>query len=196
MIIKDREEHSTVTDNSRVYIRKVCKDDQAEFIRLMKASRELHEPWISPPTNTVLFHYYMQRVAQDDHEGFVICTRDGDELVGVININNIVRGSFQSASLGYYVGANFQGLGYMREGLTLLIKHAFGTMGLHRLEANIQPQNKRSIRLVEQCGFSKEGFSKGFLFINGAWRDHERWCVIDDRDSLRAYAGSLRRIPS
>ncbi|MFT7652462.1 MAG: ribosomal-protein-alanine N-acetyltransferase [Limisphaerales bacterium] len=174
------------TDQSRVYIRKISKQDEAEFIKLMKESQALHEPWISAPTSPALYRYYMDRVRREDHEGFVICLTNGDDIVGAININNIVRGSFQSASLGYYVGAKFNGQGLMFEGLTLLVKHACSTLGLHRLEANIQPDNLPSQRLVERCGFVEEGISKDFLYINGAWRDHVRWCYVDARSSLRA----------
>ena len=177
--------------DKRTYIRKVRRTDEAEFINLMRESQRLHEPWISPPTNPVLFKYYLQRINRDDHEGFVICRAADDRIVGVININNIVRGSFQSASLGYYVGAPFQGEGYMQEGLSQLLGYAFNTMGLHRLEANIQPENTRSQQLVERCGFTKEGYSKDFLYINGAWRDHERWCCVHERRGLRSQMGSV-----
>jgi len=101
-----------------------------------------------------------------------------DAIAGVININNIVRGSFLSASLGYYAGAPFAGQGLMREGLELVKGYAFYTLGLHRLEANIQPGNERSIRLVESLGFECEGYSPRFLMINGRWRDHERWALL------------------
>ena len=175
----------------RVHIRRVVRKDEAEFVHLMRTSQALHEPWISPPTNPVLFKYYLQRIDREDHEGFVICRNTDDQIVGAININNIVRGSFLSASLGYYVGAEYQGTGYMQEGLELLLNYAFSTMGLHRLEANIQPENLRSQKLVERCGFIKEGFSPGFLFINGAWRDHERWCCVHQRHGLRSRASDL-----
>ena len=161
----------------------------------MARSQTLHEPWISPPTNAMLFRYYLQRIEREDHEGFAICRHSDQRIVGAININNIVRGSFQSASLGYYVGAEFQGEGYMAEGLTLLLNYAFNTLGLHRLEANIQPENTRSQNLVERCGFIKEGYSKDFLYINGAWRDHERWCCVHPRQGLRAQAQQpMRRV--
>ncbi len=173
--------------SDRTYIRKVARQDEREFTRLMRESQTLHEPWISPPTNSVLFKHYLQRINQDDHEGLAICRHEDDRIVGVVNINNIVRGSFLSASLGYYVGAQFHGQGYMAEGLAQVIEYATQTMGLHRLEANIQPDNVRSQRLVERCGFTREGYSENFLFINGAWRDHERWCYVDKRSSLRTH---------
>ena len=94
------------------------------------------------------------------------------------------------------IGAKYEGTGYMHEGLTLLVRYACNTLGLHRLEANIQPDNERSQRLVERCGFVREGVSRNCLFINGGWRDHVRWCFIDDRRTLRVQSGleSARRI--
>lgn len=181
----------TTTEDSRVYIRRVTRHDEKEFITLMRESEALHEPWISAPTNVALFKAYLQRINREDHEGFAICHKETDAIVGVININNIVRGSFQSASLGYYVVAHYQGQGYMLEGLSMLVRFACQTLGLHRLEANIQPDNERSQRLVERCGFVNEGLSRDFLFINGAWRDHVRWCYVDKRKSLRHQVGSL-----
>ena len=178
-----------VSAEPRVYIRRIAAADETELVRLMKESTQLHDPWISPPTTGVLFKYYLQRISRDDHEGYAICRKETDEICGVININNIVRGSFLSASLGYYAAARFHGQGYMSEGLRLLVHHACSTMGLHRLEANIQPENHRSQRLVQRVGFVKEGLSKNFLFINGAWRDHERWCYVHPRSTLRVRSG-------
>ena len=110
--------------------------------------------------------------------------RDFAAIVGVVNINNVIRGAAQSGSLGYYACGQFQRRGYMTQGLALVIEHAFATLGLHRLEANIQPANARSKALVRRLGFSPEGVSPRFLFIDGAWRDHERWALIDERPSL------------
>ncbi|MEM7080478.1 MAG: GNAT family N-acetyltransferase [Pseudomonadota bacterium] len=172
-------------DTSDTFIRKVLSRDEREFVALMRASRHLHEPWITPPTNPTYFRHYLQRINREDHEGFAICRKSDEAITGVININNIVRSSFLSASLGYYVGAPFQGHGYMSKGLSLLLRYATNTLGLHRIEANIQPGNARSIALVKRCGFVKEGYSKNFLYLDGAWRDHERWCYIDPRTTLR-----------
>ncbi len=160
---------------ARVYLRHVAHKDKKEFVDLMHGSSAFHEPWISPPRNSQSFERYMDRVSRDDHEGLIVCSTANDALVGVININNIVRGSFLSASLGYYVGVEYQGQGFMSEALALLKRYAIADLGLHRLEANIQPQNERSIALVKANGFVYEGLSPGFLYIDGQWRDHERW---------------------
>ena len=176
---------SDLPNSQRTYIRKITRADEIEFVDLMKQSTQLHEPWISPPTSRTLYRHYMQRLATPDHEGLAICRTSDQRIVGAVNINNIVRGSFLSASLGYYVGAEFHGQGYMQSGLNQVVNYATATLGLHRLEANIQPDNLRSQKLVERCGFVREGYSENFLYINGAWRDHVRWCYIANRTSLR-----------
>jgi ribosomal-protein-alanine N-acetyltransferase len=99
-------------------------------------------------------------------------------IAGVVNINEIVRGNFQSAYLGYYALEPLAGSGLMRQGLALAIEYSFKQLRLHRLEANIQPGNQRSIDLVKGLGFRLEGFSRRYLKISGRWRDHERWAIL------------------
>ena len=169
----------------RIYLRPVTSADRSEFLKLMRISQHLHQPWISPPLTDASFIGYLTRTERDDHEGLLVCNKHNDAIAGVINVNNIVRGSFLSASLGYYAGASHAGQGLMREGLELVKGYAFYTLGLHRLEANIQPDNHRSIALVQQCGFEREGHSSDFLFIDGKWRDHERWALVHDRHALK-----------
>jgi len=168
----------------RVYLRPVSRRDRSEFLTLMQESRSLHEPWIQPPLTPLTFQNYLARTQRDDHEGLLVCLRDTDAITGVINLNNIVRGTFLSASLGYYVTRRHAGQGFMQEGLELVKDHAFRSLGLHRLEANIQPDNHRSLALVRRCGFVKEGMSHAFLYLAGRWRDHERWAAYDPRSTL------------
>ena len=170
---------------ARTFIRPVVGRDRRELLALAASSRELHAPWIAPPMTPHMFKIYLRRTQRDDHCGFAVCRREDHAIVGVINVNNIVRGSFLSASLGYYAGKAHAGKGYMREGLLQVKAHLFGELGLHRLEANVQPGNAASIALVRSCGFVFEGLSRRFMFINGAWRDHERWAAIDGRRPLR-----------
>jgi ribosomal-protein-alanine N-acetyltransferase len=108
----------------------------------------------------------------------LVCRRTDGAIVGVVNVSEIVRAALQSAYLGYYVFRVHAGQGYMTEGLVLVLRHAFRSLGLHRLEANIQPGNLASRRLVRRLGFRKEGFSPRYLKIGGRWRDHERWAIV------------------
>src|SRR5204863_5586725 len=117
----------------------------------------------------------------------------GGELAGVVNVSEIVRGNFQSAYLGYYAFAPHHRRGFMAEGLRLVVEEAFRRRGLHRLEANIQPGNEASRRLVRRLGFRLEGLSPRYLKVAGRWRDHERWAVT--REDWPA-AARARRGPS
>ena len=106
--------------------------------------------------------------------------------MGVVNLSAIVAGMFQSAYLAYYGMVALAGHGLMTEVVQLATAHAFGVLGLHRLEANIQPGNSCSIALVKQLGFRLEGFSPRYLRIGGEWRDHERWALLaDEADPAR-----------
>lgn len=151
---------------------------------MAQASQKLHHPWITPPLTNHMFRLYLKRTQREDADGFVVCLRSNDEIIGVVNLNDIVRGSFLSANLSYYVDANHQGRGFMTEALRHVIRLAFEVFGLHRLEAAIQPENQPSKDLVRRCGFKMEGLSSDLLFIDGEWRDHERWALVDKRTSL------------
>ena len=110
----------------------------------------------------------------------MIASNEDNALVGIININDIIYGGQRSGSLGYYGSRNRARRGYMTEGLALVLDQAFGTLQLHRVEANVQPANAPSLALVTGLGFRREGFSPSFLQINGVWCDHERWAVLED----------------
>ena len=107
----------------------------------------------------------------------MFCDLADDRIAGSLNISNIVYGAFQCAALGYWAFAHAAGKGLMGDALDTVVRYAFGPLGLHRLEANVQPGNARSIALVKRHGFRLEGFSPDFLHIDGAWRDHERWAI-------------------
>ncbi|MGP4000294.1 GNAT family N-acetyltransferase [Streptomyces sp. 8N706] len=164
----------------RVAVRHIGPDDVEEFTAAVRASTELHHPWAYLPSTPEEFELWTAKFRQPTAEGFVVCERETGRIAAGIAINNIVRGAFQCGAVGYGAFAHAAGRGFMTEGLALVVRHAFGILGLHRLEANIQPGNEASLRLVKRLGFRLEGCSPDFLFINGAWRDHERWAIIND----------------
>ncbi|MGY0490816.1 GNAT family N-acetyltransferase [Streptomyces sp. WG-D5] len=169
-----------VATGPRVGIRPYSLDaaDVAEFTARARESVELHRPWLFPPTTDGTYTEYAGRLIEDPtRHGFLVCERDGGAMAGFININNVVLGAFRCGALGYGAFAHAAGRGLMSEGLALVVRHAFGRLGLHRLEINVQPGNVASVALARRGGFRREGLSPDFLFIDGAWRDHERWAI-------------------
>jgi ribosomal-protein-alanine N-acetyltransferase len=143
----------------------------------MLASTRLHAHWLPGMTNAATFDQMLARVGDHAFEPLLACRMEDGAIVGFFNIGQIVRGRLQSAYLGYGAVAEHAGNGYMTEAMRLVLRRAFTDLALHRLEANIQPGNARSIALVERSGFVKEGFSERYLKIAGRWRDHERWAI-------------------
>ncbi|TMR96953.1 GNAT family N-acetyltransferase [Nonomuraea basaltis] len=170
---------SYLAEGSHVALRRISRRDRTEFVTLNRESAELLSPWMPGKSITTpeAFDAYVERFDGPAHEGFVICRLDTGAIAGRANINNIVRGTHQAGTLGYCAYASTTGRGYMTEGLRLLVQYAFGELRLHRLEANIQPANAPSLNLIKRVGFQREGYSPNFQFINGAWRDHERWAI-------------------
>ena len=148
------------------------------FLAAVRRSKALHRPWIYAPETPGKFRAYIERMAPPSNYPFLVCHRETGALVGVINLGNVVRGMLQGGYLGYYAFAGNERQGLMREGLQAVIRHAFQSLKLHRLEANIQPGNTASIGLVSSCGFKLEGFSPRYLKVGGRWRDHERWAIL------------------
>ncbi|MDO0924908.1 GNAT family N-acetyltransferase [Streptomyces sp. TG1A-8] len=167
-----------LAEGPRVGIRSFTPDDAAEFTARARQSRDLHRPWLFPPDTEEGYAAYARPLIEDPaRAGFLVCEKHDGAIAGFININNIVRGGFQCGALGYGAFAHAAGRGLMREGLDLVINHAFGPLGLHRLEINVQPGNAASIALARGAGFRLEGFSPAMLHVDGAWRDHERWAL-------------------
>jgi ribosomal-protein-alanine N-acetyltransferase len=161
-----------------VGIRHFTYADGAEFTARVRESKDLHHPWLFPPDDADAYTAYAGRLTEDPTKaGFLVCELESGDIAGFVTVNNIVQGAFLSGAVGYGAFAHAAGRGLMKEGLNLVVRHAFGPMRLHRLEINVQPTNAPSIALAAACGFRLEGFSPDMLFVDGAWRDHERWAI-------------------
>jgi ribosomal-protein-alanine N-acetyltransferase len=162
---------------ARVVLTTPGPSDEAEFLAANAASRDFHRPWSYNPLTPEAYRAYLKQLGGERKIGYFAWARDGGALVGWINLSEIVRGNFQNAYLGYNGYAPSAGQGYMTEALRLVLREAFVTHKLHRVEVNIQPENAPSIALVKRCGFEREGFSPRYLKIGGRWRDHERYAL-------------------
>lgn len=176
---------------SRVFIRNPTGADRDEWAALRSRSRSWLRPWDPLPPKGVdpyasgAFDPMLEASRDPRRETLLVCRLEDRALAGQINIGEIVQGAFQSAYLGYWIGRAFARKGYMGEGLALALDHAFGRLGLHRLEANIQPGNAPSTALVKRLGFRREGLSLRYLKIAGRWKDHERWAILSEEWAQR-----------
>jgi ribosomal-protein-alanine N-acetyltransferase len=156
--------------------------DKEAFLAVMKDSAGLHHPWVSAPKDHAGWERYMKRLARVNETGFLVKRLHDGVICGVINLNVITYEALCSAYVSYFGVEGLVERGYMKEGMLQVIHHAFDELGLHRLEANIQPGNLASIGLARSTGYEYEGFSPRFLKIKGEWCDHERWAVLSDSD--------------
>ena len=165
--------------------------DRDAFIAAVERSRALHHPWAEPPATPEGYGAWLARLAARTpyhrHVAFLV-TADG-ELAGFVNVGDIVHGAFCSAYLGYAAFTPWDRRGVMRAAVRHVVSRAFADeaadgLGLHRLEANIQPDNERSKALVVALGFRLEGYSPRYLRIAGDWRDHERYAIIAEEWSV------------
>src|SRR5262249_23168020 len=126
-----------------VFIRTPVLRDAPTLAAPARTSLPLHRPWIYPPMTAPAVARWIRTTGPNRHR-LLVCRRSDGAIVGIVNVSEIVRAAFQSAYLGYYAFRPHAGQGYMTEGLALVLRHAFGSLGLHRLEANIQPGNHPS----------------------------------------------------
>lgn len=162
----------------RVRLRHPVREDAEAFLTMVRESRRLHRPWVHPPGDLQAFQAYVDRASSERFRGLLILHRHDGGIVGVANLSEIVHGVFRCAYLGYYANARYAGRGLMQEGIALVLRYAFRSLKLHRIEANVQPENSRSLALVRRLGFQKEGYSPRYLKVGGQWRDHERWALL------------------
>jgi ribosomal-protein-alanine N-acetyltransferase len=184
-----RRTHPTATITRRgfrVYLRAPEASDAVAFLAAAKASRGLHGTWVQAPSTRARYLAFLRRFGglaagnplAATHVGLLVCRCEDDAIVGAFNIGEIVRGLFKSAYLGYYGFSPHAGAGYMSEGLELVLHVAFRVLKLHRVEANVQPTNRRSLALVRRAGFVREGYSRRYVRIAGRWRDHVRMALL------------------
>lgn len=165
---------------ARVVVTRVRRADAAELIALNRANVDYHAPWEKGFSDQAGFDAWFARGLTGATVSLIAREAATNDVVGVINVNQIEMGVFRSAYLGYWGYAHTGGRGLMTEALQIVVRIAFDELGLHRVEANIQAGNARSLALAQRAGFTKEGFSPAYLYLDGAWRDHERWARLAD----------------
>jgi ribosomal-protein-alanine N-acetyltransferase len=164
----------------RIRLRAPRMADYAEWAHLREVSRAFLQPWEpSWPSDDLTRTAFRRRLAlyQRDQDlgvgyAFLAFRKDDGALAGGITLRNILRGVAQTGTLGYWIGEPYARRGYTLEAVNALCRHAFGRLDLHRLEAACCPDNLASRRLLLKAGFELEGRARGYLRIDGKWRDH------------------------
>jgi len=160
-------------------IRLLDAADAAVLSVVVRRNREFLAPWepVRPDSYFTLDGQRdavadsLSRYRTDTQVPYVILD-DSDVVIGRINLNNVVRGAFQSASVGYWLAEEAGGRGFATQAVTEVVAAAFGDLGLHRLEAGTVPENVRSQAVLLRNGFEQYGYAPRYLSIAGRWQDH------------------------
>lgn len=172
----------------RILLRPPGRRDAEAWSALRHQSRDFLQPWEPAwPSDGATRAAFRRRCAQIEADwkartgyGFLIFRRDDGALLGGITLSNLRRGVAGSASLGYWIGAPHARCGYMTEAVACILDFAFGALDLHRVEAACLLENEASHRLLLKSGFHEEGLARGYLKINGRWRDHRTFGVLKE----------------
>ena len=173
------------------FLRLPRNSDFTQWQKLRAESRRFLEPW--EPTwrrdelSESAFRTRVQRGRQEYNSGqavpFLLFKRQNAVLLGGLTVGYIRRGAAQSCMIGYWMGEAYAGQGHMSAALKLVIPYIFNGLQLHRIEAACIPENFKSIRLLENAGFQREGLLREYLKINGEWRDHVMFSLIADKQN-------------
>lgn len=172
----------------KVVLRPPVMADYQQWSLLRAESRKFLAPWepIWPADELSRLGYRrrIKRYQREMREGsgypFFVFAPDGLALLGGLTLSQIQRGVTQSGALGYWMGERHAGRGYMSDAVRTLIAYAFDTLRLHRIEAACLSHNAASIRLLEKVGFSREGYARSYLCIDGRWQDHLLYAMVND----------------
>lgn len=173
---------------SRLQIRTFNQNDVSAYQKYLIENRNFLEPWEPSRDESFFTEKKVEEmiVTQNEEElygrgfYFLIELKSTLEIIGTIGISNIVYGPFLSCFLGYKLCESQINNGYMTEALKSVLDFAFNKLELHRIEANVMPRNKSSIKVLKKLGFEREGLSKKYIKINGIWEDHEHYVLLND----------------
>jgi [ribosomal protein S5]-alanine N-acetyltransferase len=166
-----------------VGLRPLRQRDAIVWRRLRQTNRFWLDPWeATPPEPTdpgLSFRRLVREVGRDARAGRALpfAVTYGGNMVGQLSVSGIAWGSMRSATVGYWVSRHVAGRGIAPTAVALVTDHCLLTMGLHRLEVNIRPENTASLRVVHKLGFRDEGLREKYLHIDGAWRDHRTFAL-------------------
>lgn len=193
-----------VLESRRLYLRPPAPGDFLAWSQLREASRAFLTPWepvwpnddLTRPAYRRRLRRYAQEMREDSGYCFFIFLQEDNQIAGGLSLSNVRRGVTQSCSIGYWMGAPFAGKGLMSEAVRAVFPFVFDRLGLHRLEAACVPENGPSKSVLARTGFQEEGHARRYLRINGVWRDHLLFALLDSDAPARQPAHMPARQPS
>jgi [ribosomal protein S5]-alanine N-acetyltransferase len=173
-----------------IYIRLLTVEDAEEMLQLQLENRtffeefamERKEDFYTLESHRKRLQMFAENAKQDLDYYFGIFSHEDGRLLGTINLFSVIRGSIQSAFVGYFLDKKHNGKGYTTEAVKLIVKYAFDELKLHRVEAGVMPHNLGSIRVLEKAGFEKEGLARKNVKIKGKWEDHQQMAIVNPAD--------------
>lgn len=180
------QETGPVLESRRLLLRTPVSGDYVPWAELRAQSRERLVPWEPAWSRDELtrsafrrrLRHYQRDLRDETGYAFFIFRREDQRLVGGLSLSNVRRGVTLAVTLGYWMGLPFHNRGYMSEAVDTVLPFVFGTLWLHRIEAACLPSNQSSIRVLEKCGFEREGLARRYLRINGVWQDHYLYAAL------------------
>jgi ribosomal-protein-alanine N-acetyltransferase len=176
-------------ESERLILKSLTAGDAENYYIFLMRNAEFLKPW-SPAYKQDYFNleHHKKRFEHMEKETIegryikfgIYLTNDTKTIIGSVSLSGIIHGPFKSSYIAYQIDEKQNGRGYATESVKCCIDYAFNTLKLHRLEANVIPRNKASIRVVEKLGFTSEGLSKKYLQINGVWEDHMHYVLLNE----------------
>ena len=169
------------------FLRPAEMRDFEQWARLRERSRAFLAPWeptwpaddLTRSSFRRRLRRYSEEIDRDEAYPFLLFREGDNSLLGGLTLGQVRRGVAQAATLGYWMGTDYAGRGFMGRAVRAATGFGFATLRLHRIEAACLPHNTASVRLLERVGFQREGYARAYLRINGAWQDHLLFALLE-----------------
>lgn len=191
IFLEVEERHSMIEGHS-IYLRPLTVSDAHDSLRLQKDNRGFFEQFsmirehsfYTLESQVEKIQRHEENRKNDEEYYFGLFQKENNKLIGTISLFQVLRGSLQSAFIGYFLDQHHNGKGYATEAVKVLVGYAFEELHLHRIEAGVMPRNLPSQRVLEKAGFHREGIARKNVNINGIWEDHQVLAILNPNDEI------------
>ncbi len=191
-IFLEVEERHSMIEGHAIYLRPLTVSDAHDSLRLQNDNRAFFEQFsmirehsfYTLESQVEKIQRHEENRKNDQEYYFGLFQKENNKLIGTISLFQVMRGSLQSAVIGYFLDHHHNGKGYATEAIKALVDYAFEELHLHRIEAGVMPRNLPSQRVLEKAGFHREGIARKNVNINGIWEDHQVLAILNPNDEI------------